>query len=193
MATPRPRSPRFGGWFTGRNRWITLGSLAAVGITGSMAFGANLGLLNAAAGSKAPVAIQPASSDVTNTTIVDVYVTDPTAPSAPVATQAPAPTTPSAQTQQYQVGPAGVVTLEQGTSQLKVAAVSTAKGYTWNSLQPTAHQVVVNILSGTKRYQFRASLDTNGAVKVAVTETTPSPNQPPAGGGGGDDGGESDD
>ena len=88
---------------------------------------------------------------------------------------------------------ARLVTLEQGTSQLKVAAVSTAKGYTWNSLQPTAHQVVVNILSGTKRYQFRATLDTTGAVKVAVTETTPSPNQPPAGGGGGDDGGESDD
>ena len=190
MATPSPRSPRFGGWFTGRNRWITLGSLAAVGITGAMAFGANVGLLNAAT-TKTPAASQPTATDVTNTTIVDVYVTDPT---APAATQAPAGTTPAAQSQQYQVGPAGIVTLEQDASHIKVAAVSTAKGYTWNSLQPTAHQVVVNIVSGNKRYQFRASLDTNGAVKVAVADTTPAPNQPPAGGGeGDDDGGESDD
>jgi hypothetical protein len=161
-----------------------------------MAFGANLGLLNAAANNKGVVAIQSATTNVTNTTVVDVYVTDPAAPNATTATTATAATTPApaaAQSQQYQVGPAGIVTLEQGAAHLKLAAVNAAKGYTWNSLQPTPTQVVVNILNGTKRYQFRATLDTTGAVKVAVTDITPAPNQPPAGGGGGDDSGENDD
>jgi hypothetical protein len=153
-----------------------------------MAFGANLGLLNAAASNKGGVAIQSASTNATNTTVVDVYVTDPAAPNAATATTTAGTAPAAAQSQQYQVGPAGVVTLEQDASHLKLATVNAAKGYTWNSLQPTPTQIVVNILSGTKRYQFRASLDTGGTVKVAVTDVTPSPNQPPAGGGGGDDG-----
>lgn len=166
--------------------------MAAVGITGAMAFGANVGLLNAASGSKGSVVAQPATTDVTNTTIVDVYVTD---PAGTTASTTAGNSTGAAASQQYQVGPAGVVTLEQDASHLKLAAVNAAKGYTWNSLQPTPTQVVVNILNGSKRYQFRASIDTTGSVKVAVTDVTPAPNQPPAGGGGegDDDGGESDD
>lgn len=181
----------FHGWFSGRNRWIALGSMAAVGITGAMAFGANLGMLKASNSSAVGAgASQLVDSGAPGTTIVDVYVTDP-APSTPV-TAATSPVTAPASAQPYAVANAGVVTVESSTSGLRLADVKAAKGFTWSVLQGSPNQLVVTLSNGVKKYQFRAITDASGAVSVKVSDVTPAP-QPQQPAGGDDDGGESDD
>lgn len=182
----------FHGWFSGRNRWITLGSLAAVGITGAMAFGANLGLLKASNSSAVGAgASQLIDNAAPGTTIVDVYVTDPAPTTAVPALTSPV-TAPAATAQPYAVANAGVVTVESSAAGLRLSHVQAAQGYTWSMLQGSPRQLVVTLSNGAKKYQFRASADASGTVSVKVTDITPAPQQqPPAGGD--DDGGESDD
>ena len=69
MTTQQPS-----GWFTGRNRLITIASVAAIGMAGAVAIGANVGILNAADSNK--VGTVASAGDLLTTTpqTVDVYL-----------------------------------------------------------------------------------------------------------------------
>ena len=177
-------SSKFEGWFTGRNRWIMMGSIAAVGITGAIAVGANIGILNAANNTSvgkvdtaAQLAVTTAAPDTTaapNTTIVDVYVTDP-------ATTGPA-TTAAAAGQVFTVDVAGKVTLDANASGLHLADAAPAVGWTWSLNQPSATQLTVTFTNGTRTLLFHATIGADG--KIAANVSEPIVQQAPPSGGG---------
>ncbi|MEI8239629.1 MAG: hypothetical protein WCI22_09420 [Actinomycetota bacterium] len=191
---------KLNGWFTGRNRWLTLGSIAAVGITGAIAVGANIGILNAANSTKvgkvdtAAQLTAPAST-APNTSVVDVYVTD-----------TAASTTAAANGQVFTVDVAGTVTLDKSTSGLHLVDVAPAAGWMWSLNQPSAGELTVTLKNGVRTLEFHAVLAANGTIQANVNEPvvqqapsnggTPTPNVGGNNGDSGDDhyeGGGSDD
>lgn len=169
-----------------------------VGVTGAMAVGANLGMLKASNSSavgqvNAPTQlVDTTAGGAPNTTIVDVYVTDPAAPTTQASVSNGNPSTNDGQ--QFAIASAGMVTVQQTANSIHLADVQAAKGWTWSMVQPTPRQLLVTLTNGGRKYQFRATLDASGAVKAQVTESTPTTVAPPAGGGshGGDDNGTDD-
>jgi hypothetical protein len=173
---------KFNGWFTGRNRWLMFGSIAAVGITGAIAVGANIGILNAANNTTVGKVDTAAQLTVTsaapagtapNTTIVDVYVTDPTTTGAA--------TTAATAGQVFDVDVAGKVTLNTNASGLHLGDVSPTAGWTWSLNQPGATQLTVTFTNGTRTLVFQATLGADGKIQANVSE--PIVQQAPSGGG----------
>lgn len=190
----RMASSKFEGWFTGRNRWLMLGSIAAVGITGAIAVGANIGILNAANSTpvgkvdnaaQLTVSTAAATTAAPNTTIVDVYVTDPT-------TTGPG-TTATAAGQTFTVDVAGTVTLDANASGLHLADATPNTGWTWSLNQPGATQLTVTFTNGARTLLFHAVVGADGKIQANVSEPVVQPAPTVAGSQGGTPQHESDD
>jgi hypothetical protein len=180
-------------WFTGRNRWITLGSIAAVGITGAVALGANIGILNASNNTSvgkvdaaAELVATTAPATAPNTTTVDVYVTDPNSP-----TTSGAPTTTVAPGQEFAVDTAGTVTVNTIPGGITLGGVTPAAGWTWSLNQPKPTELTVTFKNGARTLEFTANLALDGTIQANVNEPIVTPaSQTPVVQGGSTGGGE---
>ena len=163
-----PQTPQ---WFTGRTKFVTIASIVAVVMSGAVAVGANIGILNA--GSDTPVGSLSAAGDLTvpNTQVVDVFL-DTTSTAAPVVstTVAPIITSPAATVQQFAVDEAGTVSVSQSAQGLLLDGVVANPGWTWSMLQPNAESLTVVLTNGTRTLQFVASVAPDGTISAEVNE-----------------------
>lgn len=151
----------------GRTAVFTFLAVSAVSVTGALAIGANLGLLDrsdddalgelAAAGDLLP---QPQ--------VIDVYVDDTTA----ATTTLPAAT----DLQTFAVDAAGTVTLAT-TGGLRVESIELAQGWSWAAQPAPAGAVAIRFTDGSRTLEFVATLAPDGSVAASVTEpiVEPSP------------------
>jgi len=155
MTTQQPS-----GWFTGRNRLITIASVAAIGMAGAVAIGANVGILNAADSNK--VGTVASAGDLLNPTpqTVDVYL-----PSTP-STVAGA----VAGSQEFAVDAAGTATVSVDALGLHLLKVTPTFGWTWTSAQSAPTELSVTFTNGTRRLVFTAVEGADGSIAANVNE-----------------------
>jgi hypothetical protein len=177
-----PQTPQ---WFTGRTKFVTIASIVAVVMSGAVAVGANIGIMNA--GSDTPVGSLSAAGDLTvpNTQVVDVFL-DTTSTAAPVVstTVAPIITSPAATVQQFAVDEAGTVGVSQSAQGLLLDGVVANPGWTWSMLQPNAESLTVVLTNGTRTLQFVASVAADGTIAAEVNEPIAAAPQATSNGGG---------
>jgi hypothetical protein len=166
-------TPKTPGWFTGRNRLVTIASLVAVGITGAIAVSANVGILNAAGNSTVGQVATASDLLPPNTQVVDVYLDS--------TTTAPAQTPVG---QMFAVDTAGTVTVTGTPTSIRLDGVTPAAGWTWSMVQPGANQMTITFTNGSRTLEFTAVAGPDGVVTASVNEPIVTA-APPASHGGG--------
>ncbi len=163
------------GWFTGRNRLVTIASIAAVGITGAIAVGANVGILNASNNSN--VGQVSAAGDLLppTTQVVDVYL-DATTTTTSVAV---------AGGQEFAVDTAGTATVSATSSSIRLDSVAPAVGWSWSMVQPNPSQLTVTFTNGTRTLEFTATAAPDGTISANVNEPIVTASPAPSAGSGG--------
>jgi hypothetical protein len=175
------------GWFSGRTRIITVVSMIAIGVTGAVAIGANVGILNAASSTKVGT-VTAADLTTPNTQTVDVYLPSTTALSSTAA----------AGVQDFAVDAAGSVAVAATASGIRLDSVTPAAGWTWSLSQSGPQQLTVTLTNGVRTLEFVATQNADGTVSAGVNEPVIAPaaatNVPSAQGAGGEhEGGGADD
>lgn len=155
MTTQQPS-----GWFTGRNRLITIASVAAIGMAGAVAIGANVGILNAADSNK--VGTVASAGDLLTTTpqTVDVYL--PGTPSTVAGAVAGS--------QEFAVDAAGTTTVSVDALGLHLLKVTPTFGWTWTSSQSAPTQLSVTFTNGSRTLVFTAVEGADGSIAANVSE-----------------------
>lgn len=148
-----------------RTGLITAASVAGVLAAGSVAIGANLGILNAS-GSDAVGSLSVATTQPT----AQVELVDDTANSSTSSTQTTQTTTAQPDQSQYQVEDAGMVTITWDRTGIIDAATQPAQGWssTIDALSPD--EVAISFTDGTTTYTFTAEPDDQGQLRVDVVQ-----------------------
>jgi hypothetical protein len=136
-----------------RTALIAAGSIAVVIVAGTIAVGANLGILNAA--DSHPVGKLSAS-------------TSPTVPMAPAAPAAPVVAVAAAVPQQYVIKQAGSVSVTAGKSGLRLSDVSALRGWTWALAQTSDSRLKVTFTHKSATYTFVAVKGANNSIVARV-------------------------
>ena len=135
-----------------RTALITAGWIAVAVLAGTIAVGANLGILNVAdskpIGKLSAVASTPAA--------------------APQVIHKYTGATRSATTQQYIVKKAGTVKIAAGKSTLRLVDVSARRHWKWSLAQTANSRLTVTFKSGSSVYTFLASLSPQGKLLARV-------------------------
>jgi hypothetical protein len=159
--------------------------MLAVGVTGAVAIGANVGILNAASSTKVGT-VTAADLATPNTQTVDVYLPTTTA----IGSSATG-------VQDFSVDAAGSVAIAATPSGIRLDSATPTAGWTWSLSQSSAQQLTVTFTNGTRTLEFVATQNADGTVSASVNEpvVTPAPaaNAPASNGGGGHEGGGDDD
>jgi hypothetical protein len=160
--------------------------MLAVGVTGAVAIGANVGILNAASSTKVGN-VTAADLTTPNSQTVDVYLPSTTALGATAA----------AGVQEFSVDAAGSVAIAATASGIRLDSVAPAVGWTWSLSQTGTHQLTVTFTNGVRTLEFVATQNADGTVSAGVNEPVVAPaastntaSSPVGGGeheGGGDD------
>jgi hypothetical protein len=160
MTTPHEKNKRIG-----RTSLITAASIAGVVLAGSIAVGANIGILNAADDSD--IGSLSAAGDLipASTQVVDVYLDDPTTTTATSAT-----TRPSMIGQEFAVDAAGTVAVVPTAGEVRLGDVVANAGWSWSLAQPDASALAVTFTDGVRTLEFTAALGADGTITAAVTE-----------------------
>jgi hypothetical protein len=153
------------GWFSGRTRIITVVSMLAVGVTGAVAIGANVGILNAASSTKVGT-VTAADLTTPNSQTVDVYLPSTTAGGSTAAG-----------VQDFAVDAAGSVAIASTPTGIRLDSATPAVGWTWSLSQSSAQQLTVTFTNGVRTLEFVATQNADGTVSAAVNEpvVTPAP------------------
>ncbi len=135
-----------------RTALITAGSIALVVFAGTVAAGANLGILNAA--DSRPFGTLSAATEVATSgpEVVRVYVSEP-APAEP---------------QQYVIKKVGTVSVAATKRSLRLADVTTKPGWRWTLMQTADRKLSVTFKSATTTYTFLAALGRDGVIVARV-------------------------
>jgi hypothetical protein len=135
-----------------RTALLTAGSIALVVFAGTVAAGANLGILNAA--DSRPFGTLSAAGEVATSgpEVVRVYVSEP-APAEP---------------QQYVIEKVGTVSVAATTRTLRLAEVTTKPGWRWTLMQTADRKLRVTFESATTTYTFLAALGRDGVTVARV-------------------------
>lgn len=137
-----------------RTALIAAGSIAVVIVAGTIAVGANLGILNAAdsppvgklsASTSLPTAQQPAAAPAT--------------PVVAAATTAP---------QQYVIKQAGSVSVTLAESGVRLSDVSALRGWTWSLSQTSDSSLKVTFKHHSATYTFVATRGPKGSIVARV-------------------------
>jgi hypothetical protein len=148
--------------FMGRTSLITAAAIAGVVVSGAVAVGANIGILNAADDSE--IGSLSAAGDLVpaDTQVVDVYIDEPT-------TTTPA-TPASAIAQEFAVDNAGTVAVIPTAGGVRLGDVVANLGWTWSLAQSDASALAVTFADGVRTLEFTASLGPDGTITAAVEE-----------------------
>jgi hypothetical protein len=161
------QTPQPSGWFSGRTRLVTMVSVVAVGLAGAIAFGANLGILDAT--SNGPVGNAAAVGDLAPPTsqVVDVYLPgSTTAPSAPAS----ALTASAGDVEEFDVDVAGTVAVAATGDGVRLERVVPSAGWRWTLAQSNPRSLDVTLTNGSRTFQFTASKAADGSIAAKVTE-----------------------
>jgi hypothetical protein len=161
------------------NRRTSLTTAAAVTgtiLAGSAAVAANIGVLSAAEGNSignlSAEATVASPTTIAEAQVVDIYLEDPLlAPTdSSTSTTITVADTPEATSQEFAVESAGIVTVEQDATGVRVSGVDANAGWLWKTEQSSPTELLVIFASSNTIYEFHASVDENGVVDARVDE-----------------------
>jgi hypothetical protein len=140
--------------------------MLAIGVTGAIAIGANVGILNAASNTKVGT-VTAADLTTPNSQTVDVYLPSTTAVGSTTA----------AGVQDFAVDAAGSVAIAATPTGIRLDSATPAVGWTWSLSQSAATQLTVTFTNGVRTLEFVATQNADGTVSAAVNEpvVTPAP------------------
>ncbi len=169
------QSSKPAGWFTGRTRLITIVSIVAVGLAGASAVSANIGILDSA--SDSPVGNASLTRDLVtpSTQVVDVYLPDTSAATAPTTAASVPGADPTVQ--QFAVDVAGTIAVAAADTGLRLDQVTPAVGWSWTLAQSDPNALMVTMTNGTRTFEFTATTTADGNIAASVNEpiVTPAP------------------
>jgi hypothetical protein len=160
MSTPHEKKK-----FMHRTSLITAAAIAGVVLAGTVAVGANIGILNAADDSD--IGNLSATGDLVpaNTQVVDVYLDE-----ATTTTSDTSATSDSAIAQEFAVDAAGTVGVIPTASGVRLGDVVANPGWTWSLAQSDASALAVTFTNGVRTLEFTAVLGPDGTITAAVEE-----------------------
>lgn len=147
-----------GRWFAGHTRLVTVLSIAAVGLAGATAVGANIGILDSASDSpvgKASMTGEPTTSP-TRIVAADRSVV-------------------AGEIQQFAVDVAGTVALVSSDSELRLEDVFPATGWTWTLVQSSENALQIIFTDGNRTLEFSATAASDGTLSTFVGEPVNTP------------------
>lgn len=156
MSTQQPT-----GRWSSRTRLVTLAAIAAVGASGAIAIGANIGILDAANDSSTGNLSAAGDLAAPSTQVIDVYV-DPSTTSTTAASAGGA--------QEFAVDAAGTVSVSQSAAGLRLDAAAPSAGWTWSLNQSGPTDLAVTFTNGVRTLEFAATTTAEGNVAASVTE-----------------------
>lgn len=136
-----------------RTALIAAGSIAVVIVAGTLAVGANLGILNAA--DSHPVGKLSAATSLT-------------VPTPPAATVTPVATVAAPVPQQYLIKQAGSVSVTVGKSGVRLSDVSALRGWKWALAQTSDSRLKVTFKRKSAVYTFVAVRGPHGSIVARV-------------------------
>lgn len=151
-----------------RTKLATAAAVVAIAVTGAVAVGANVGILDSASDS-ATGELSAAGDLVSPTsTVLDVYLDDAGRPVHP--TVAPSSTVAPRGTQEFTVDAAGSISIVGDPDAVRLDAVHPAPGWRWTMTQTDPATLSATFTDGSRTLQFDASADRAGAIAASVTE-----------------------
>jgi hypothetical protein len=159
MSTPHEKKK-----FMTRTSLITAAAIAGVVLAGTVAVGANIGILSAADDSD--IGNLSAAGDLipANTQVVDVYLDEASTTTTDTATLD------SAVAQEFAVDAAGTVAVIPAAAALRLGDVAANPGWTWSLAQSDASALAVTFTDGVRTLVFTAVLGPDGTITAAVEE-----------------------
>ncbi len=169
MKTPS-RTPKL----TRRTSLISAGAIAGVLVAGTIAVGANIGILSAAddteLGSLSAAADLGLADGGTGGPTTKPAGATSTPTSTPVGTGASVPG--SAQPQEFAVDAAGIVAVVPTAEGIRLGPVVANEGWRWSSSQSSPSAIDLTFTDGTRVLEFSASIASDGSITAAVVEPT---------------------
>jgi hypothetical protein len=162
------QSSKPAGWFTGRTRLITIVSIVAVGLAGASAVSANIGILDSA--SDSPVGNASLTRDLVtpSTQVVDVYLPDTSAATAPTTAASVPGADPTVQ--RFAIDVAGTVGIAATDAGLRLDQVTPATGWSWTLAQSDPTALMVTMTNGARTFEFTATATGDGNIAASVNE-----------------------
>jgi hypothetical protein len=138
--------------------------MLAIGVTGAVAIGANVGILNAASSTKVGT-VTAADLTTPNSQTVDVFLPSSSALGS----------TSAAGVQDFSVDAAGSVAIAATASGIRLDSVTPAIGWTWSLTQSGPTQLTVTFTNGVRTLVFVATQNADGTVSASVNEPVLTP------------------
>jgi hypothetical protein len=146
-----------------RTALTSAAAIAAVVVTGTIAIGANLGLLATQDASAAPAA---AVEEVAAPETIDLFLPVADEPDSVSGAADEIPTT----EQEFTIDRAGTLVVSFNADGLQVDSVSPADGWEWETTESADAEVRITFTDGQVAIEFVASLNEDGSLSATVDE-----------------------